>query len=123
MPDTTAGRNAGGQPRWPIGNNVDINIGETRTASRPTQSGFSVGALALSIIFTVLLIIAPEQLDAAWQWIRELPIVLEVIAWLALLPWLLAYLAWQTSWDLWLRIVVVWLLVGGVALTFWKSRQ
>lgn len=74
----------------------------------------------LSIAFTVLLITAPEQLDAAWQWIRGLPVVLEVIAWVALLPWMLAYLAWQTSWALWLRVLAVVLLVWGTALTFWK---
>lgn len=123
MPDITAGHDAGGGGRWPVGNSVDVHLGERRGSPPAAQAGFSVGALALSIIFTVLLITAPEQLDAAWQWLRDLPLVLEVIAWVALLPWLLAYLAWQASWALWLRVVVVWVLVGGVAMSFWKGRS
>jgi hypothetical protein len=102
---------------------MTARAGHSTCSGSAPQRGFSVGALALSIIFTVLLITAPQQLDAGWQWIRDLPLVLEVVAWIALLPWLLAYLAWQTTWPLWIRVVAVWLLVGGVALSFWKGRS
>lgn len=95
----------------------------SRGASPAMRGGISVGALLLSVAFLVLLIAAPEQLDAAWAWIRDLPIVLEVLAWIALLPWMLAYLAWQTSWALWLRVVVLAVLLGGVAQSFWHGNR
>jgi hypothetical protein len=75
----------------------------------------------MSVIFAVLLVTDPQQLDVAWRWIRDLPIVLEVFAWIVLLPWMLAYLVWNASWDLWLRVVVVAILIGSFALNFWRS--
>jgi hypothetical protein len=106
--------------RWPTGEGVH---GGARRTPAGAQAGFSVGAFAISVAFVVLLVTAPEQLDAAWQWLRDLPIVLEIIAWVALLPWMLAYLAWQSSWALWVRVVVVAFLVGGFALSFWRRGR
>jgi hypothetical protein len=93
----------------------------SRTAT--VRTGPSLGAFALSLTFVILLIVAPEQLDAAWQWIRDLPIVLEVLAWVVLLPWMLAYLAWNSSWDLWLRVVALAFLLGGIAMSFWRRND
>ena len=102
---------------------ADSPIVRDQRTSRSTQGGFSLGAFALSIIFVVLLIVAPEQLDAAYQWIRDLPIVFEVIAWVVLLPWMLAYLVWTSAWVLWVRVLLVAFLTGGFALNFWHSNN
>lgn len=92
-----------------------------RSRNAPAQRGFSVGAFALSLIFIILLITAPEKLDDAWLWIEGLPLFAEVIAWIVLLPWVLAYHAWHTSWDLWIRLVALSVLLGGFAMSFWRS--
>ena len=110
-----------GQPRWRTGGGVDIHLGDER--SRSSTPAFSGAALLMSVVFLVLLIVAPDRLDAAWQWIRDLPIVLEVFAWVLLLPWMLAYLAWNASWVLWLRVVAVAILTGGFALSFWRPSS
>lgn len=106
----------------PVGSGVDMHLGARRGAPSARQ-GFSIGAFAVSIIFTVLLIAAPEQLDSAWRWFRDLPIVFEIIGWIALAPWLLAWLAWNATWALWIRVVLVVFLVWGVALSFWHNRS
>jgi hypothetical protein len=107
--------------RWPIGTNVDVHVGRKPRGS--TGTGFSVAALLVSIAFLVLLIVAPERLDAAYVWIRDLPIVVEVFAWVVLLPWMLAYLVWTAPWVLWLRIVLILILLGGVAQSFWRRNS
>jgi hypothetical protein len=99
----------------------DRNRYQRRTTREP--GGVSFAAVVVSAVFAVLLITAPENLDTAWQWIRDLPIILEVVAWVLLLPWMLAYVVWQTSWALWVRIVVVAVLIGGVASSFWASKD
>lgn len=55
--------------------------------------------------FFVLL--ATDRIDAVWSWVRDLPLVAEVLLWVALFPWLLGAAVWTTSWAGWLRLVLV----------------
>ncbi len=123
MPAMTERRKADREhpTQWSAGSGADLHPRPSTPSPLNARTGGPLAALAVSIVFTVLLVTAPEHLDTAWRWIGDLPLVFEVVAWVALLPWLLAYLAWQASWELWLRVVAVAFLVGGVALSFWRD--
>lgn len=80
-----------------------------RVAQGATFSGLMV---AMWSVFVTLLVVSPEALDNAYEWLTGLPIVWEVIMWIVLLPWALAYLVWESSWDQWLRVLVVGLMAA-----------
>lgn len=61
--------------------------------------------------FVTLLAVSPTTLDDAYEWLRELPIVWELLMWLVTLPWTLAYLVYDSSWEHWLRVLAVVLIV------------
>jgi hypothetical protein len=58
-------------------------------------------------VFVTLLVVSPETLDDAYDWLAGLPIVWEVLMWIVALPWALAYVVWESSWEQWLRVVIV----------------
>jgi hypothetical protein len=60
------------------------------------------------VVFFALLI--AQQIGPLWSAIRALPTALEVLIWIALLPWMLGMAVWQASWAEWVRIVFVILL-------------
>jgi hypothetical protein len=70
--------------------------------------------LLLWIAFGVALVWNQGGLDAAWAWIRSLPLLIQVLAWFLFLPVMAGLWIWETSWPLILRFV----LVGGLA--FWN---
>jgi hypothetical protein len=61
--------------------------------------------------FVTLLLASPETLDDAWSWLTGLSLVPEIVTWIVVLPWALAYLVWESSWDHWLRVLILVLLV------------
>lgn len=80
--------------------------------------GNSVGFLAetgiLFAIFAVLwvafgaaLIWSQGSLDAAWHWVRSLPLIMQGVVWLLFLPVMIGLWVWETSWPLVLRLMVV----------------
>ena len=60
--------------------------------------------------FSTLLIVSPETLAAVWRWLTELPLALEILMWIAILPWALALAVWQSSWEEWVRLLLIALL-------------
>lgn len=58
-----------------------------------------------------LLAASPGTLDDAYDWLTGLPIVWEVLMWILTLPWTIAYLVYDSSWEHWLRVVAVALIV------------
>jgi hypothetical protein len=86
-----------------------------RNASVPMQapgSAFLALIAALWGAFVALLAVSPSTLDGAYDWLRELPLVWEALMWLLTLPWTVAYLVYETSWEHWLRLAVVALIVA-----------
>jgi len=96
----------------------------TETAPRGTGSRRAVAARAApgttwfgamvatwSIFFT-LLAVSPEMLDDAYDWLRGLSAIPEIVMWIVTLPWTLAYLVWESSWEHWVRVLVVVLLAA-----------
>ena len=51
------------------------------------------------------------MLKNTWQRIRSLHLLVQLILWLLFLPVMLGLWIWQTSWPVWLRL----LLVAGLA--------
>jgi hypothetical protein len=81
----------------------------------PTQapgSAFLALMAGLWGAFVTLLAVSPSTLDDAYEWLGGLPIVWEVLMWLVTLPWTVAYLVYETSWEHWLRVLVVGLIVA-----------
>ena len=93
---------------------VAVERAERKRAAVPTRapgSAFLASMAGLWGSFVTLLAVSPTTLDDAYDWVRELPIVWEILAWLLTLPWTVAYLVYETSWQHSARVVVVALVV------------
>jgi hypothetical protein len=84
--------------------------------------GNTVGYLAeigvLFVLFAVLwiafgaaLIWSQGSLDAAWQWVRGLPLIVQGIVWVLFLPVMFGLWVWETTWPAIWRLLII----GGVA--------
>ena len=67
--------------------------------------------------FVIALIVNPEWLDSLWDWVRGLPIVAEIIAWLVFLPIVVGLWIWTSSWPILVQLlagagIVGWTLVA-----------
>jgi hypothetical protein len=70
------------------------------------------------LVFGVALIWSQGSLDAAWQYIRSLPILVQGIVWLLFLPVLLGLWIWETTWPAILRLILVAGIAGWNLLVF-----
>ncbi len=95
----------------------------TTEDKKPGGSTLQLLAWAIFIVagwgvFAYLLLVASGGLTAAWEWVRSLPLLIQLVMWLLLLPWMLALWISQTPWAPAVRII----LIAGIALaTFWIS--
>lgn len=85
--------------------------GSGRASAVPGSVFFAVMA-GLWGSFVTLLSVSPETLDDAYGWLTELPLMWEILMWIVTLPWTLAYLAYASSWEHWLRVGLVGLIVA-----------
>lgn len=90
------------------------SVAATETAKRPLTGGeiaFNYLIFGLSTIATVAfayyLITNPGALDAVWTWVRALPLLVQLVLWLLLLPWMIALWVWVQPWALVIRLVLV----------------
>ncbi len=67
---------------------------------------------ALWIGFGVLLVRDPARLDATWSRLRRLPLVVQGLAWLLLLPVLAGLWMWRTRWPIVARLTLIAGLAG-----------
>jgi hypothetical protein len=79
-----------------------------RTA-RPTTGAYAWFGLMVGtwLAFAVLAVTSEEALDRIWDWVRDLPLVLELVVWLLTFPWLLALAVWESAWSDTARVLVV----------------
>jgi hypothetical protein len=63
------------------------------------------------ISFGAALIFSQGSVDQAWQTIRTLPLIIQIVVWVLFLPVMIGLWVWETSWPLLVRLV----LVAGVA--------
>lgn len=99
-----------------------------------TGLGDSIGFLAESgalfvvfafmwVAFGAALVWSQGSLDAAWQWIRDLPWLAQGAVWVLFLPVVLGLWIWETSWSLIVRLMSVLGIAGWNLLVFpkpWK---
>jgi hypothetical protein len=94
---------------------IAVEKPDCRAASVPTQvpgSAFLALMAGLWGAFVTLLAVSPSTLDDAYDWLRDLPIVWEILMWLLTLPWTVAYLVYETAWEHWVRVAVVAVIVA-----------
>jgi hypothetical protein len=89
---------------------VASGIGNTVGFLAETGILFGIFAI-LWLAFGTALITSQGSLDAAWQWVRGLPLIAQGVAWVLFLPIMFGLWAWETTWPLLVRLV----LVAGVA--------
>jgi hypothetical protein len=65
----------------------------------------------LWLAFAAALLFKRERLKDIWRSIRRMNILVQLLLWLLFLPVMLGLWIWQTTWPLWLRL----LLVAGLA--------
>ena len=61
----------------------------------------------LWLAFGAALLFNRELLDAVWQSVRSWPLVIQIVVGLLVLPVALGLWIWQTSWPIWLRLILV----------------
>jgi hypothetical protein len=47
------------------------------------------------------------QLDEVWNWVRDLPLVGQIVAWVVAFPWRLGTAVWGSDWATWARVLLV----------------
>ena len=92
---------------------------ETVASGVGNTIGFAAEYGILFVIFAALwaafgigLIASQGSVDAAWEWIRGLPLILQAAVWLLFLPVMAGLWVWETTWPLILRLLVIISLAG-----------
>jgi ABC-type amino acid transport system permease subunit len=83
------------------------------------ESGILFAIFAvLWIAFAVGLLVSQGTVDQAWEFIRGLPIVLQIVVWILFLPVVVGLWIWETTWPLALRLLLVIGVAGWNLLVF-----
>jgi len=83
------------------------------------ENGVLFGIFAVIwIAFGAALIWSQGSLDQAWQTIRDLPLIGQVVAWVLFLPVMIGLWVWETTWPLVLRLLLVVGIAGWNLLVF-----
>lgn len=85
---------------------VASGMGNTVAFLAETGVLFAIFAVAW-VAFGAALIWSQGSLDAAWQWVRALPLIVQGIVWLLFLPVMFGLWVWETTWPLILRLVLI----------------
>ena len=70
------------------------------------------------IAFAAGVIWSQGSVDQAWQSIRDLPLIVQIVVWVLFLPIMVGLWVWETSWPLIVRLVIVIGLAGWNLLMF-----
>jgi hypothetical protein len=93
-----------------------------RSDRRPLSATiWFVWMVAMWVAFFVLLL--TERIDGVWSWVRDLPLLVELVVWVALFPWLLGAAVWMSSWAGWLRLLLVLVFALGWSLASIPRRK
>lgn len=64
-------------------------------------------SVAITAAFAYYLLGEPSRLTEVWGWIRQLPLLVQLVLWLLFLPWMFALWVLAQPWAFALRLVVV----------------
>lgn len=85
----------------------------------------NIGAFAILTLlwlgFAAALIFNQSLLHTVWQALRNLPFIVQAVIWLFILPVTLGLWIWETSWPLWIRLILVAGLGWGTIYTFFPK--
>jgi hypothetical protein len=73
--------------------------------------------------FGAALLFNQALLDTVWQLFRGLPVILQGLVGLLLLPVVLGLWIWETSWPLWVRVILVVGLGWATLYTFFPKQS
>lgn len=104
----------------PAGDRVAESAETSTTKAAPAAKGrrswggllWLAAVLASWLVFGYIALYTPGGLDSVWQSVRELPVVVQIVLWLVLLPYMAALWVWQADWGVPVRVGVI----GGIAL-------
>ena len=83
------------------------------------QSGILFAIFAVIwIAFAAGLVFSQGSVDQAWQVIRDLPLIVQIVVWILFLPVMIGLWIWETSWPLVIRLVLVIGIAGWNLLMF-----
>ena len=84
---------------------------ERRKHVTPSESTVNIFVFVLFAVlwigFAWALLANQGSLDAAWQWIRGLPLILQGIVWLLFLPVVAGLWIWESDWPSAVRLVLL----------------
>ena len=69
------------------------------------SNGWFAWMAGMWVVFFVLL--NSGRIDDVATWIRDLPLLLEILVWVVLFPWVLATAVWTSDWSEGLRLTLV----------------
>jgi len=85
-----------------------VATGLSNSVAWLAENGVLFGIFAIIwIAFAVGLIWSQGSLDQAWNAVRGLPLIVQVVVWLFFLPVMIGLWIWETSWPLVVRLVLV----------------
>lgn len=77
--------------------------------------------VAMWVGFFVLVL--TDRIEGAWGVVRDLPLLVELLLWVAFFPWLLGAAVWTSSGAGWLRLLLVLIFALGWSLASIPRRK
>lgn len=72
--------------------------------------------------FGAALLFNRELLDTVWQFFRSMPFAVQLVIGLLVLPVVLGLWIWESSWPIWIRLILVIGLGFATVYTFFQNR-
>ena len=72
--------------------------------------------------FAAAVLFNRDMLDTVWHSFRSWPLVIQLVVGLLVLPVVLGLWIWETSWSLWLRLILVLGLAWVTIYTFFPKK-
>lgn len=74
---------------------------------RPSAGAMLWFAWMVGMWALYFLLLFTNRLDELWSAIHHFPLFVEVVLWVAFLPWMLGMAVWASAWADWLRVLLV----------------
>lgn len=70
------------------------------------------------LVIAYLAFLTPGGLQGAWEAVRNLNIIIQILMWLLFLPWMIALWIFNTGLPLWVRLLII---LGLVWVTYFMA--